>query len=132
DDGRTGYLVAPGDAGAFADAVARLAGNPQLRITMGRAGRQKTISRSWRALGDELLGHYSSVLGRSWRPLPLDVPVEISRSGSSRLRTSSPLARADCAGPGGNPAPGPPRPGTSLCSSCRVPPTGTSRPRRAV
>src|SRR5262245_26603916 len=79
DDGRTGYLVAPGDAGAFADAVARLAGNPQLRITMGRAGRQKTISRSWRALGDELLGHYSSVLGRSWRPLPLDVPVEISR-----------------------------------------------------
>ena len=79
DDGRTGYLVTPGDAGALADAVARLAGNPQLRITMGRAGRQKTISRSWCALGDQLLGHYAAVHGRSWRPLPLDVPVGISR-----------------------------------------------------
>ena len=37
----TGYLVAPGDASAFADAVARLAANPDLRRAMGEAGRRR-------------------------------------------------------------------------------------------
>jgi len=75
DHGRTGYLVAPGDAGALAGAVARLAGSPQLRLTMGRAGRQQTMGRSWRALGDQLIGHYSAVLGGPWPPLPPGLPV---------------------------------------------------------
>ena len=76
DDGRTGYLVTPGDAGALAGAVARLAGDPQLRAAMGRAARERTISRSWAALGDQLIAHYSAVLGRSWQALPPGLPVE--------------------------------------------------------
>jgi phosphatidylinositol alpha 1,6-mannosyltransferase len=83
EHGRTGYLVAPGDAGAIADAVARLAGDPQLRAALGRAGRQKTASRSWGALGDELIGHYCSVLREPWRALPLHFPV--ARSAASDL-----------------------------------------------
>jgi phosphatidylinositol alpha 1,6-mannosyltransferase len=62
DHGRTGYLVAPGDAGAIAGAAARLAGDPQLRRGMGRAGREKAIRRSWSALSDELLTHYAAAL----------------------------------------------------------------------
>jgi phosphatidylinositol alpha 1,6-mannosyltransferase len=75
DDGRTGYLVAPGDQVALADAVARLAGDPQLRAAMGRAGREKTISRSWSALGDQLITHYSAVLGQPWQALRPGLPV---------------------------------------------------------
>jgi phosphatidylinositol alpha 1,6-mannosyltransferase len=75
DHGLTGYLVAPGDAGAIAAAVARLAGDPRLRRALGRAGREKMMGRSWRALGDQLIAHYSSVVGRPWRAFPLDLPA---------------------------------------------------------
>jgi phosphatidylinositol alpha 1,6-mannosyltransferase len=75
DHGLTGYLVVPGDAGAFAGAVARLAGDPRLRREMGRAGREKMMGRSWRALGDQLIAHYSAVVGRPWRAFPLDLPA---------------------------------------------------------
>ena len=75
DHGLTGYLVAPGDAGAFAGAVARLAGDPRLRREMGRTGREKMMGRSWRALGDQLIAHYSAVVGRPWQAFPLDLPA---------------------------------------------------------
>ena len=75
DHGLTGYLVAPGDAGALAAAVARLTGEPRLRLTMGREGREKMMGRSWRALGDQLIAHYSAVVGRPWPAFPLDLPA---------------------------------------------------------
>ena len=61
-DGVTGFLVAPGDAAALAGAVARLAADPALRATQGRAGRQMVLGRSWPALCDELIEHYVDVL----------------------------------------------------------------------
>jgi phosphatidylinositol alpha 1,6-mannosyltransferase len=67
--------VAPGDAGALAGAVARLAGDPRLRLAMGRAGREKMMGRSWRALVDQLIGHYSAVLGSPWRAFPPGLPA---------------------------------------------------------
>ena len=62
DDGVTGFLVAPDDAGTLARAVARLAADPGLRAAQGRAGRQRVLGRTWQALGDELIGHYEAVL----------------------------------------------------------------------
>jgi phosphatidylinositol alpha 1,6-mannosyltransferase len=75
DHGRTGYLVPPGDAGELAGAVARLAGDPRLRLAMGRAGRGKMMGRGWRVLGDQLIAHYSAVLGRPRQARPLDLPA---------------------------------------------------------
>ena len=40
-DGETGYLVAPGDAAALADALASLAADPTLSAAMGLAGRER-------------------------------------------------------------------------------------------
>ena len=41
DDGATGILVRPGDVPALADALKRLAANPELRREMGAAGRRR-------------------------------------------------------------------------------------------
>ena len=38
-DGLTGIMVPPRDAGALADGLERLIGDPELRERMGRAGR---------------------------------------------------------------------------------------------
>lgn len=61
-DGVTGFLATPFDADALADAVARLVADPALRAAQGHAGRQMVLSRSWRALCHELIGHYLGVL----------------------------------------------------------------------
>jgi phosphatidylinositol alpha 1,6-mannosyltransferase len=62
-DGVTGYLVPPSEPDAFTAAVARLAADPAARAAFGAAGRRKVLGRSWPALTEELLGHYSQVLG---------------------------------------------------------------------
>ena len=43
--------------------LARLAADPALRAAFGAAGRRTVTGRSWPALTEELLGHYSQVLG---------------------------------------------------------------------
>jgi phosphatidylinositol alpha 1,6-mannosyltransferase len=63
--GVTGTLVPPEDAGALADAVAVLAADPDLRRRYGRAARAEVATRSWAAVGDELLGHYAAATGRA-------------------------------------------------------------------
>ncbi len=40
-DGETGLLVEPRDAGALADAISTLVGDPARRLAMGRAGRAR-------------------------------------------------------------------------------------------
>jgi glycosyltransferase involved in cell wall biosynthesis len=57
-DGETGYLVEPGDAGALAAAIAKLAASGPLRESFGNAGRERvfrlagaeTIASDWRDL----------------------------------------------------------------------------------
>ena len=62
DEGVTGRLVRPGDAGALSAAVGALAADPGLRTRMGLAARRRVLARSWSALTDELLGHYEAVI----------------------------------------------------------------------
>ncbi len=47
DDGKTGFLVPPGDTAAFADRLRRLQRQPNLRADMALAGRQETERWSW-------------------------------------------------------------------------------------
>jgi phosphatidylinositol alpha 1,6-mannosyltransferase len=68
DEGVTGCLVPPGDGGALADAVARLAADPELRVSMSEAARRKVLGRSWPALSAELIGHYAAVIGAAATP----------------------------------------------------------------
>lgn len=60
--GRTGVLVPPQDALAMRDAVWALAADPGLRAAYGRAGRAAVEGRTWDAVGEQLLDHYSQVL----------------------------------------------------------------------
>ena len=62
DDGGTGYLIPPGDPGALAAAVRKLAADPALRARLGAAARRRVLGRTWSALTDELLGHYAAVI----------------------------------------------------------------------
>ncbi|MFE0823253.1 glycosyltransferase family 4 protein [Streptomyces sp. NPDC058794] len=60
--GRTGLLVPPRDAAAVRDAVWSLSADPALRAAYGAAGRAAVEGRTWAAVGDRLLGHYTDVL----------------------------------------------------------------------
>ncbi|MFJ8719086.1 glycosyltransferase family 4 protein [Streptomyces violaceus] len=60
--GHTGLLVPPRDATAVRDAVRSLAADPGLRAAFGAAGRATVEGRTWAAVGDQLIGHYTNVL----------------------------------------------------------------------
>jgi phosphatidylinositol alpha 1,6-mannosyltransferase len=68
-EGVTGFLVPPGDGGALAAAVRRLAADRALRAAMSEAGRQRVLDRSWPALTAELIGHYAEVIGAGTAPV---------------------------------------------------------------
>lgn len=63
-DGLTGLLVAPNDAGALAAAINRLLSDPRLRARMGEAGRARVAQEfSVRQMIDSTLDLYRRVLG---------------------------------------------------------------------
>ncbi len=57
----TGLLFEPNDTEALRACVVRLAQDAELRATWGAASRISVEHRSWTAVGDELLRHYSEV-----------------------------------------------------------------------
>lgn len=63
--GITGTLVPPGDPGGFANAVAELAADPQMRKEFGVAAYEAVAGRTWSALGDELIAHYRAAVIRN-------------------------------------------------------------------
>lgn len=56
--GHNGWLYPAESPELMRSAVALLAGDPALRRSMGEAARASVAHRSWRAIGDELVGHY--------------------------------------------------------------------------
>jgi glycosyltransferase involved in cell wall biosynthesis len=57
-DGETGQLVEPGNAKAFADAVATYAANPALRQVHGSAGEVRSRAYSWDAVNGTVADVY--------------------------------------------------------------------------
>jgi glycosyltransferase involved in cell wall biosynthesis len=70
EDGRTGYLVPPRDAGRLAEAVVGLLKNPELRREMGRHAHAKAgTDLSWPAIARQTLAVYEQTVAegaRSW------------------------------------------------------------------
>ncbi len=58
----TGVLYPPARPAELVAAVARLAGDAALRARFGAAARTRVASRTWEAIGDELIGHYEAVI----------------------------------------------------------------------
>jgi colanic acid/amylovoran biosynthesis glycosyltransferase len=73
DDGESGILVRPARADDLADALVRLAGSPELRRSMGEAGRRRVAadydlertSREMRGLFEEMLSAHSRLADRA-------------------------------------------------------------------
>lgn len=61
-DGRGGILVDPGEAGLFAETVARMARSPDQRIDLGRNGRKKSEAYDWKRVVPTLLELYGACL----------------------------------------------------------------------
>ncbi len=59
---RTGYLVKPGSAQEFADHIAALVRNPELRRQMGAAARERSLEFSWDETMARIHGYYKSLL----------------------------------------------------------------------
>jgi len=63
-DGVNGVLCRPGDAEAFADAIARVAADPRLRDELSRNARQWAEARSWDAAFEPLIRGYEELASR--------------------------------------------------------------------
>ncbi|MEU8003075.1 glycosyltransferase family 1 protein [Catellatospora sp. NPDC049111] len=74
--GVDGLLVTPDDPAAFAAAVGTLA-DPAVRRAYGQAGRAAVGTRTWSALGDELIGHYAAATDAVRAPGRLPAPVAV-------------------------------------------------------
>jgi phosphatidylinositol alpha 1,6-mannosyltransferase len=66
--GVNGTLVEKGSGSAIAAAVANLAARPDVREAWAAAARPSVEARTWPAIVDELIGHYSDVTGTPARP----------------------------------------------------------------
>jgi phosphatidylinositol alpha 1,6-mannosyltransferase len=60
--GRTGLFYEPDSVYGLRAAVGYLARQPELRSAYGRRARTTVADRTWRRVGDELLGHYTDLL----------------------------------------------------------------------
>jgi glycosyltransferase involved in cell wall biosynthesis len=62
---QTGYLVEPRCIDEFADRIVTLAGNPELRVRLGAAARERSLGLTWDQAMARILGYYKSLLAES-------------------------------------------------------------------
>ena len=75
EDGVSGSLIEPGNAVAFADAIAALIADPAKRAAAGQAGLARAAEYDWDAINGTLLDHYRAVVANfAARPI-LAVPA---------------------------------------------------------
>ncbi|MEH3037233.1 MAG: glycosyltransferase family 1 protein [Sphingomonas adhaesiva] len=67
DDGRTGFLVPPGDIAGYADAIERLVTDADLRTAMGAAAHAHAQGFRWDSANDAVLQVYREVLAERGR-----------------------------------------------------------------
>lgn len=60
-----GWLYRPGDLEELRDRVRDLTGDDAKRRAFGERARESVAGRGWDRLGDELIGHYETAMGRS-------------------------------------------------------------------
>ncbi len=65
DDGRSGLLVAAGDAGALADAIERVLSDPRLHMHLAHGAREAAEGYTWRRVGDRVTDLYQRVLAKN-------------------------------------------------------------------
>jgi glycosyltransferase involved in cell wall biosynthesis len=71
DDGQDGFLVPVADVGAMADALERLAGDPELRARMGETGHERVVPRyRVERLVDDVDALYRELLANAGLPPP--------------------------------------------------------------
>jgi glycosyltransferase involved in cell wall biosynthesis len=63
-DGETGFLVDPADIGGYADAIARLIQQPDLRATAGKAGHARVQGYDWDQVNAVMIAAYEALLAR--------------------------------------------------------------------
>ena len=76
--GQTGLLVPPGDAAALARAIEDLVADRGLAFALGRAGRERVVSRfTWDGIADTLAGYYESLLEPP-KASRVEIPVSLA------------------------------------------------------
>ncbi|MGW0207237.1 glycosyltransferase family 4 protein [Streptomyces sp. NPDC003233] len=67
-DGETCLAVPPGDAGALAAGLGRLLGDRELRVRLGRAGRERVLRHfTWARAAEGTVAHYREAIARAAR-----------------------------------------------------------------
>jgi phosphatidylinositol alpha 1,6-mannosyltransferase len=69
EPGRSGLVARAHDPVHLADQVQRLLQQPELRAAMGRAARQRALSRSWDAVNQVLLEDFRQIAGAAAEPV---------------------------------------------------------------
>ncbi|WP_405873377.1 glycosyltransferase family 4 protein [Streptomyces sp. NBC_00005] len=96
-DGETCLAVPPGDPGALAAGLSRLLGDPELRVRLGRAGRERVLRRfTWARAAEGTVARYRAAIGCPTAPAPTDDPAAASTDNSAAPASNYSESRATC------------------------------------
>ncbi|MFC8247925.1 glycosyltransferase family 4 protein [Streptomyces chartreusis] len=95
-DGETCLAVPPGDAGALAAGLSRLLGDPELRVRLGSAGRERVLRHfTWARAAEGTVAQYREAVARSAGTTP-DRSAAPQTIAPKQLAASNPEGRASC------------------------------------